>query len=326
MSPFASYLVRRLAQLVPTILFVAIGNFVLVRLAPGDLADVLAGESGAATPEYMAQLRSEFGLDQPLWAQFLAYMNRLAHLNLGYSFRYHQDVLDLIGSRVAATLLLALTAITIALILGVVFGILASRFRGSLLDELISVIATIGFSVPLFWVGLMGVVLFSVKLNWLPIGGMWTIGGQQTGWYGNVVDVGRHLVLPAATLSIFFMAIYSRITRSAMLEVSQLDFVRTARAKGISETRIVVRHILRNALLPIVTLTGLQLGTLLGGSIVIETVFAWPGLGRLAFDAVAGRDINLLLGIFLCNSILVVVMNLIVDILYGVLDPRVELA
>lgn len=324
MNRTVRYCIRRLAQAVPTIFLVVLGNFFLLRLAPGDLVDVIAGESGAATAEYMDQLRQQFGLDRSLPEQFIAYMTNIAQLNLGYSFRYNMPVAELIFDRMPATLLLALTGISLAVFGGVVLGVLSARFRGTILDEAVSILATVGFAVPVFWFGLMAVVLFSVKLKWLPIGGMTSIGAFGGTWWSTGLDIAYHLVLPAMTLSIFYVALYSRITRSAMLEVYQLDYVRTARAKGISEARVVVRHVLRNALLPIVTLTGLQLGAILGGSIVIETVFSWPGLGRLAFGAVAARDLNLLLGLFLINSLLVITMNLLIDILYAALDPRIE--
>ena len=323
-SPTFRYSVRRILQAIPTVLAVGVANFLLLRLAPGDMADVLAGEAGAATPEYMARLRAEFGLDQSIWVQFYRYATRLLHFDLGYSFRYNATVFDLIIGRLGATVLLMAVSITIAMSLGVLLGTAAARFRGTIFDELISTVATIGFAVPLFWVGMMAIVVFSVHLEWLPIGGMTTLGAPPVGWIAHLIDMLRHLVLPAVTLSIFYIAIYARFARSAVLEVSQLDFVRTARAKGISEARILFRHVLRNALLSIVTLTGYQLGSMLSGSIVVETVFAWPGLGRLAFDAVAGRDFNLLLGIFFCNSLLVIFMNVVVDLGYAWLDPRIE--
>ncbi len=324
MNRTVRYCIRRLAQAIPTVFLVVLGNFMLLRLAPGDLVDVIAGESGAATAEYLEQLRQQFGLDKSLFDQFLAYIQNIGQLNLGYSFRDNMPVADLILDRMPATLLLAVAGITLAVIVGVALGVLSARFRGTILDEVISILATMGFAVPVFWFGLMAVVLFSVKLGWLPIGGMTTIGVFGGTWWAHAADVATHLILPALTLSIFYVALYSRITRSAMLEVYQLDYVRTARAKGISESRVVLHHVLRNALLPIVTLTGLQLGAILGGSIVIETVFSWPGLGRLAFDAVASRDLNLLLGLFLINSLLVITMNLLIDILYAALDPRIE--
>ncbi|MGQ4274650.1 ABC transporter permease [Terrihabitans sp. B22-R8] len=318
------YVGRRLVQALPLAFGIVLLNFVLLKLTPGDLVDVMAGESGSATPEYMEQLRTLYGLDVPLSQQFLNYIGNIIHLDLGFSFRQNMAVADLIVERLPSTILLSLTAIAFALVIGVTFGAIAARFRGSAVDESISIVSTIGFATPLFWVGLMMIVVFSIKLRWLPSAGMVTIGTSYDGTWDYVVDVARHLVLPAFTLSLFFLSIYVRITRSAMLEVYGQDFIRTARAKGLSGTRIIIRHVLRNALLPIVTITGLQVGAIFGGTVVIETVFGWPGVGRLAHEAVFARDVNLLLGIFLCSSLMVIIVNLLVDLLYAVLDPRVE--
>ncbi|WP_331303638.1 ABC transporter permease [Methylobacterium oryzae] len=317
------YLGLRCLQAVPTVIAIAVLNFFFLRLAPGDLVDTMAGEAGAATPEYMAMLRQLYGLDQPVWTQFLHYLSRLAHLNLGYSFRNSTTVLDLILSRLPNTALLMLSSLAVALVGGVALGTIGARWRGRWPDALISAISTVGFATPLFWIGLMLIVLFSVHLRWLPAGGMTDVEGGRTG-LPYLLDVARHLVLPVFSLAVFYVTIYARMTRSAVLEVRELDFVRTARAKGLAPRKVMSRHVLRNALLPIVTMTGLQFGTLLSGSVVIETVFAWPGMGRLAFDAVFQRDLNLLLGVLLFSSCLVVVSNLCTDLLYSVLDPRIE--
>lgn len=302
-----------------------LGNFILLKAIPGDLVDVIAGEGGAASPEYMDMLRAQFGLDRPDWAQFLAYVRQLGHFDLGYSFRHNMPISQLILDRLPATLLLIGAAVALAVGLGLLLGALAARFRGGLVDQAVSVFAAVVFATPVFWIGLMAIVLFAVQLRWFPLGGMTQIGGPP-GVLGAVGDIAYHLVLPASTLSLAYLALYARVTRAAMGEVYDLDYVRTARAKGISEARIAIRHVLRNALLPVVTLSGLQLGSVLGGAVVVETVFSWPGMGRLAFEAVSDRDINLLLSLFLCNSLLVIVMSLVIDLLYGVLDPRVELA
>jgi peptide/nickel transport system permease protein len=323
MQSLSQYVARRLLQLVPIVLVIVLMTYMLLRLAPGDLVDVIAGESGSATPEYMRELRAQFNLDQPGSVIFWNYLKNLLQLDLGFSFRHGMPVLDLIVDRLQPTLVLMLASIAIAGIVGVSLGVVSARNRGTWIDEAISTLSTLGFATPVFWIGLMLIVLFSVHLRWFPSSGMSTIGGPALGSWAGFVDLLRHLVLPAATLSFFYLSIYVRITRSAMLEVYSLDFVRTARAKGLSDSRVAVVHVLRNALLPVVTVTGMQLGSLLGGSIVVETVFSWPGLGRLAFDAVFQRDVNLLLGIFLFSSLLVVLMNLLVDVLYALLDPRV---
>ncbi|GGF58527.1 ABC transporter permease [Azorhizobium oxalatiphilum] len=318
------YLGVRVLQVIPTILAIVVLNFFFLRLAPGDLAEVIAGEAGSASPEYMAILRQQFGLDQSIWVQFTKYLTELAQLNLGYSFRNSLPVLDLIVSRAPNTALLMLSSLLIAVVLGVLFGAISAQWRGKWPDGVISALSTVGFATPLFWVGLMLIVLFSVELRWLPAGGMQDLEHSYTG-FAHMLDVARHMVLPVFSLAFFYIAIYTRLTRSAMLEVQELDFVRTARAKGLNPLPVTLRHVLRNALLPIVTMTGLQLGALLSGSVVIETVFAWPGMGRLAFDAVFQRDINLLLGVLFFSSFLVIVSNLVTDLVYALLDPRIDI-
>ena len=315
---------RRLGQIVFIVVGIAVVNFFLLRLAPGDAADVLAGEAGAATPEFMAALRHQFGLDQPLYVQLGKYLGNVLTLNLGYSFRQGMPVSRLILDRLPATALLMAASIAFAVIGGATLGFLAARRAGRLTDTIISVIALLFYATPVFWIGVMLIVVFSVWLDWLPVGGMATI---EAGYHGiaYALDVARHLVLPAVTLGLFHLAIYTRLTRATMLQVYGQDFVRTAVAKGVSPGRIAVRHVLRNALLPLVTMLGMQLGSILGGAILVETVFSWPGLGRLAFEALFQRDLNLLLGLLLASSVLVIVVNIAVDLTYGVLDPRVEI-
>jgi peptide/nickel transport system permease protein len=206
---------------------------------------------------------------------------------------------------------------------GIGLGLLAAARAGSWRDTLISILALVSYATPLFWVGLMLIVIFSLKLDWLPTSGMETVAAFHEGW-ARVVDIARHLVLPALTLSLFYMALYVRLMRAAMLEQAGMDYVTTARAKGLSETRITLSHVLRNAVLPVVTMAGVQVGSLLGGSIVVESVFAWPGLGLLAFQSLFARDFNLLLGIFFLSACLVVAVNLVVDVVYTLLDPRID--
>lgn len=320
----AHYLRRSLGQIAFVILGIAIINFFLLRLAPGDAAQVMAGEAGAATPEYMAALRRQFGLDQPLYVQFFSYLKNVATLNLGYSFRQGMPVSELIAQRLPPTLLLMGTAIAFAVGVGSTLGFLAARYAGRIADTVISALALLFYATPVFFIGIMLVVLFSVTLDWLPVGGMARIDSGESG-LAYALDVGHHLILPAATLGLFYLAIYTRLMRASMLEVYGQDFVRTARAKGVRPRRIAFRHVLRNALLPIVTTLGVQLGSILGGAILVETVFSWPGLGRLAFEALFQRDLNLLLGILFCSSVVVVVVNLLVDLAYTALDPRIEL-
>ena len=284
---------------------------------------MLAGEAGSATPEYMAQLRQRFGLDQPVLVQLALYMKNMVALDLGFSFRYNMPVLTLILNRLGPTLLLMGVTLVLSVGAGVTLGILAASRAKRWRDTLISILALVSYATPLFWIGLMLVVVFSLKLDWLPTSGMETVAAFHEGW-SRVLDIARHLILPAVTLSLFYMALYTRLMRAAMLEQAGMDYVTTARAKGLSEGRITLAHVVRNAVLPVVTVAGVQLGGLLGGSIVVESVFAWPGLGFLAFQALFARDFNLLLGIFFLSASLVVVVNLGVDLLYTFLDPRIQ--
>jgi peptide/nickel transport system permease protein len=320
----ARYIGRRLAQAVPTILVIVTLNFLLVHLAPGNAADVLAGESGSATPQYMAFLRHQFGLDQPLYVQYLDYLKNVVTLELGYSFREGMAVRDLILQRLGPTLLLMGTTIVLSVGVGILLGLVAAGRPNSLRDNVISIFALVAYATPLFWVGLMFILLFSIELGWLPTSGMTNIAAFYTGWR-KVGDVARHLVLPALTLSLFYMALYVRLMRSSMLEQSGMDYVVTARSKGLTERTITWRHVLRNACLPVVTMAGVQVGNLLGGSVVVETVFGWPGIGLLAFRALFARDLNLLLGIFFVAACLVIAVNILVDVIYSVLDPRIRL-
>jgi peptide/nickel transport system permease protein len=295
----------------------------LLHLAPGDIAQVLAGENGSADPAYLQGLRARFGLDQPLFAQLLAYAWRVVNLDLGYSFRNNLPVTTLIFQRLPATLLLMGSSLTIAVGGGIALGAIAARKLNSWLDDLISVVSLLAYATPLFWIGLMFVVLFAVHLRWLPTGGFRTDGADLSG-FANALDVAKHLVLPTITLALFYTAVYARLTRAAMADVLGLDFIRSARAAGISERRIVWRGALPNAVLPVVTVIGMQVASLLGGAVLVETVFAWPGLGRLAFEAVTARDVNLLLGLLLFSALLVVATNIVVDGIHAALDPRLR--
>jgi peptide/nickel transport system permease protein len=317
------FILRRLGKAAVVVFAIVVLNFLLIRLVPGDPALVMAGEAGAADQKYLDDLRHEFGLDQPLWVQLAIYVGHVAEGDLGYSYRQRVAVTQLIAERLPQTLLLTGTAMALALAIGVSLGALAARRAGTLADSVITAAAMVVFATPSFWIGLMAVLLFSLELDWLPPFGMVTVGANLHG-FALAGDVAAHLVLPAATLGLFFVAIYARLTRAAMLEVAELDYVRTARAKGLTERSVVRRHILRNALLPVVSYAGLQAGYLVGGSVLIETVFAWPGIGRLAFEAVIGRDYTVLLGVFIVTSIMVIAFNLLTDFVYTLVDPRIE--
>ena len=284
----------------------------------------MVGQMGASDPEFVARMTSKFNLDQPVWVRLGSYLWNLVRLDLGTSQFYNMPVRTLILERLAATALLMISSIGLAFTIGVVSGVAAARRFNSVWDNIISLAAMVFYATPVFWIGLMMLVLFSVKLEILPIGGMATIGADMGLWDG-ALDVAWHLLLPMTTLALFFIATYARLMRSSMLEVFHLDFVRTARAKGMPERRVAYRHVLRNALLPVVTMVGVQMGSMLGGSIVVESLFGWPGLGQLAYNSVIQRDFNVLLGILFMSSSVVLGVNLVVDLVYAWLDPRIEL-
>ena len=319
-----AYALRRLGQAVPTVLVIVALNFLLLQLAPGDAADVLAGEAGSATPEFMAQLRKSFGLDQPLGVQLLLYMKQVVSLDLGYSFRHGMPVTDLIASRLGPTLLLMVSVLVVSVAVGTLLGAFAARHLNRWQDNLISMLTVLAYATPVFWAGLMLIVVFSIKLGWFPTSGMQQVAAFHEG-SAKLRDIAHHLVLPVLTLTMFYLALYARLMRASVLEQFSMDYVVTARAKGLTERQIARRHVMRNAVLPVLTMAGVQVGGLLGGAVVVETVFAWPGLGLLAYESLFARDLNLLLGIFFICSCLVVVVNLVVDVTYSLLDPRIEL-
>lgn len=322
MASLLRFILRRLLQIVPVVIAIAALNFLLLSLAPGDAADIITAGFGGASGEEVEAVRRSLGLDQPLYVRFALYMARLLTLDLGYSHIQNESVLSLVASRIPATLLLMVTALAVAVAIGILLGIVAAMFHRSWLDELLTVASLLIYATPQFWLGLMLIVLTSVYLGVLPSGGMVTIGASY-GPVGRILDVAAHLVLPATTLALFYVATYTRLMRSSMLEVLNLDYITAARARGNSERQIGTEHAARNALLPVVTLAGVQIGHALGGSILIETVFGWPGLGRLVFDALVQRDLPTLLGVLFISSTMVVVVSLLVDIVYGLLDPRI---
>lgn len=319
------YSIGRLLHGIPVVLAIVIVNFFLIRLAPGDAVQVLAGEAGAATEQYMEQIRSQFGLDRPLAVQFFSYMKNILAFDLGYSFRHGRTVADLILDRLGATALLMFVSMLISLGVGILLGTIAARSSRSLAGTSIMLLAIVSYATPLFWVGLMLIIVFSITLGWFPTSGISTVGSDAKG-FANILDIVRHLVLPAITLSFFYIALYTRLMRASMLETLRMDFVRTAHAKGLSEGKILRQHVIRNAILPVFTMAGVQIAGMLGGSVIVESVFGWPGLGLLAFEALFARDLNLLLGIFFLSSILVVITNVIVDLAYTIIDPRIGLA
>lgn len=323
MIKFLNTVQKSLLHALPTILGILFINFLLLQQVPGDVVDIMAGEAGGATAESMAAMRQAYGLDGSFTQRLSNYIYQLMHFDLGVSPRFNQPVTQLILERMGNSLFLVMSGLLLAIVLGISLGTIMASFAGRLPDHLLSLFNLLLYSTPGFWIGLLLILVFSVHLGWLPANGHATIGTQITGldWW---LDRAKHAVLPIITLATFFIAVYARLTRTAMLEVQNLDFIRTARAKGLHPLRITVAHTLRNALIPVSTMIGLHFTALFGGAAVTETVFGWPGLGRLTLDAVMTRDFNLLLGILLFSSLLVVLINLLMDVVQQYLDPRIR--
>ena len=329
------YLGRRLLELIPVFFGVLLVVFIITRLTPGDPAVVMLGEK--ATPEAVAPRPEVLGLNEPLPVQFLRYLGRTVQGDLGRSIQSNERVLVELIARFPATIELTFAAMLIASGVGILTGVIAAARQNSWFDGVSMITALFGFSMPIFWLGIMLILLFASYLGWFPISGRldYTIDlARQTNLYfvdallarnwAAAANVLRHLVLPAVTLSTVPLAIIARMTRSSLLEVLRQDYVRTARAKGLTEGGVIARHALRNAFIPVITVIGLNVGSLLGGAILTETIFAWPGIGRLVVDAIFARDYPLVQGAVLVIALLFVLVNLLVDLSYAYLDPRIR--
>ncbi|MBY5350973.1 ABC transporter permease [Rhizobium leguminosarum] len=313
---------RRAISSIPVLLIVVIFTFFLLESASGDAVDAYLGSIGGGDAALRQSLRESYGLDRSVLARLWLYLSSLARLDLGWSVAFGRPVGALIAERLPNTLLLMGSATALSFGLGSALGILAGARPGSLRDRLLSIGSLIVYAIPSFWLGLVLSVAFSVKLRWFPIAGVETIASGKTG-FPRALDIADHLVLPVGALALIYLALFLRVMRSGMVEAWKLDFVLFARAKGLSRSRIVLRHVARNALLPLVTMLGLQSAAMLGGSVVIESVFAIPGFGRLAQEAVNGRDAPLLMGIVVTSAVLVISVNFLVDLVYAALDPRI---
>ena len=305
-----TYLINRLALSAIVVFGVSILVFSMLHLVPGDPAVVMLSES--ASGQDVEQLRHDLGLDQPLWVQYTLYIGHVVHGDLGRSIRLQQPVAQLIAGRLPNTLELAITSLTLATILGVAVGAMSAVRRGRVSDHAVMAAALLGVSLPSFWLGLLLILFFGLRLGVLPIA------GNQDGL--------TSLVLPAVTLAAVPTATIARLTRSGLLDVLGEDYIRTARAKGLRELAVIVNHALRNSMIPVITVVGVQFGVLLGGAVIVETVFAWPGVGRLLIDAVSARDFPLVQGIMLFISISFVLVNLLADVVYAYVDPRIRYA
>ncbi|MBP2508778.1 peptide/nickel transport system permease protein [Agrobacterium tumefaciens] len=322
MKRATTLLKRRAVSAMPVLLIVLVFTFVLLENASGDAVDAYLVSIGGGDAGLRDVLREQYGLNGSVLARFWLYASSVLRLDLGWSLAFDRPVLGLILERLPNTLLLMGSATTLAFILGTALGIVAGARPGGLADRVLSTLSLALYATPGFWLGLVLAIVFAVQLKWLPTSGVETIASGKQG-FARALDIGRHLVLPVASLGLIYLALFLRVTRTAMAAVWPLDFVLFARSKGLSKRRIVLRHVARNAALPLVTVLGLQAATMLGGSVVIESVFAIPGFGRLAQEAVSGRDTPLLMGIILTSAVFVILVNLAVDILYAVLDPRI---
>jgi len=319
----ASSMLQQLLRAVALVAAVVVLNFLLVHAAPGDPVETIAGASGGMSEDLKEQLRLQYGLDRPLPEQLLVYLAKVASGNLGYSYYFNLPVTGLILDRLAATLLLVVTAVLGAFLIGTTLGVLSARKPNGWLSQTINVLSLVGFAAPIFWIGMMLVILLASLVPVFPVSGM-RDPGASGGGLAALLDIAHHLVLPVLTLAMVYLAQYSRLSRASMLDVLGSDYVRTARAKGLADGVVLYKHALRNAVLPVVTVLGLQFGNVLAGAILVETVFNWPGLGRLAFESVLRRDYPTILGLLLFSSMVVVVMNQVTDFCYRLIDPRIR--
>ena len=316
--------IRRLGYSCLLLFAVMVFNFIIIHLAPGDPVDALIGEMGAATEEFVAEIRHIYGLDKSLPEQLFIYIGNLARGNLGNSFYYNLPVNELLAARVLPTLLLMFLALICAVGGGVFLGILGSEKPKGLLHRFTSIFALVGWSTPVFWLGILILILFGRIIPLFPISGMYSVLKIGGNFWVRTLDTVHHLVLPVGTLAFIYLAQYSRLTLASMIEVLNLDYIRSARAKGLTERAVIFKHALKNAILPVVTVVGLQMGYLFSGSVLVETVFNWPGLGRLAFKSILRRDYPTVLGILFFSTIIVIVANLLTDLSYRLLDPRIR--
>ncbi|MBO6776250.1 MAG: ABC transporter permease [Marinibacterium sp.] len=297
-------------------------NFSLMHMAPGDVADTIAQSMGGADKEVLDAIRTDYGLDQPFLVQLGRYMGNVAQFDLGHSFFFNQPVTQLILERLPATLLLVISAQLLALFVGVVLGVYSARKPNGIVSHFVTFFALFGYSAPVFWTGILLLISFSLMIPILPVAGMRDVTIEGNFWV-HFIDVARHLVLPMITLASIFLALYSRLSRATMMETLGSDYVRTAKAKGLSERQVVYKHALKNSLSPVITLAGLQFSAVVSGAVLVETVFSWPGLGTLAFQSIIARDTPTILGILFFSALVVIVGNLLTDLALRLVDPRV---
>ena len=320
-----AYLLKRVAMLIPLLLGITLITFTVIHLAPGEPVDMQMAMNPKVGKEARERLTKFYGLDQPLHVQYISWLKKLSHLDFGRSFSSdNRPVLDKIKERLPVTLSLNIVALLIEFGLAIPIGILAAVHRDTLLDKGLTVFVFLGFAVPTFWLALLLMYFFGVKLNWLPISGLHTLGYEAYGWFGRIWDLAKHLMLPVLVASFGSLAGVSRYMRSAMLQVIGQDYITTARAKGLSERVVIYKHALRNALLPLITLVGFSIPGLIGGSVIFETIFAIPGMGQLFYQGVMSRDYSVVMGILVIGAGLTLIGNLIADLSYALADPRIR--
>jgi len=320
---FLSGVATRIFYAIILLLAVLVLNFTLIHLAPGDVVDTIAQSMGGADAEVLAQIRAEYGLDQPFIYQLSTYIGRVLSFDLGFSFYYNMPVTELILQRIPATLLLVITAQLLAMFVGVILGVISARRPNGVLSNFVTFFALFGYSAPVFWTGILLLITFSLNIQWFPVAGMRDVTVEGGAWI-HFVDVLRHLVLPVISLASIFLALYSRLARATMLETLGSDYVRTAKAKGLPDHQVVYKHALKNALSPVITLAGLQFSAVVSGAVLVETVFSWPGLGTLAFQSILARDTPTILGILFFSALVVIVGNLVTDFVLRMVDPRMR--
>ena len=312
----------RASYAVILLIAVLVLNFSMMHLAPGDVADTISQSMGGADQELLDQIRADYGLDKPFIVQLGRYIGGVLQFDLGFSFFYNQPVTDLILQRLPATLLLVVTAQLLALFIGVIMGVVSARKPNGILSHFVTFLALFGYAAPVFWTGILLLIAFSLKIQLFPVAGMQDV-TIEGGFWVHFLDVARHMVLPVITLGSLFLALYSRLARATMMETLGSDFVRTAKAKGLSPNQVVYKHALKNSLSPVITLAGLQFSAVISGAVLVEAVFSWPGLGTLAFQSIIARDIPTILGILFFSALVVIVGNLLTDLALRLVDPRV---
>ena len=322
---FLSIIIQRLFYAAALLLAVTVFSYILLSLVPGDIAETIAGESGGASEEVMAEIRASYGLDKPFPVQLATYVGKVLQGDLGKSFYFNVPVMDLIQERVVPTLLLVVTSLLLAIFIGTLFGVIAAQRPNGLFSHFITVIALVGFSAPVFWTALLLIIFFVAILEIMPLSGM-VDPLTPRGTFGWYLDVAHHLFLPVLSLSTIYLAQYSRLARASMMDILGSDYIRTARAKGLGQQIIIYKHALRNAVIPVITIAGLQFSHVFSGAVVIETVFTWPGLGTLVFESILRADTPTVMGILLISAMVVIVFNLLTDLAYRIVDPRIRLS